>query len=278
MTPTIIRTIEALRAAVSKWRKATLSVGLAPTMGALHEGHLALVRQARCDCDRVIVTIFVNPRQFAPAEDLSAYPRTEQADVEKLADVGADVVFAPVAAEIYPPGFDTTILVGGPSADLETAFRPHFFGGVATVVAKLLLIGLPDRAYFGEKDFQQLLVVKKLVRDLNIPTEIVGCPTVREADGLALSSRNAYLDPAERRLAPRLYAVLAEAAERLRAGEPLAMVERWGRDMLAEDGFAVDYFEARDAETLAPPEPGRPLRLLTAARLGKTRLIDNLAV
>jgi pantoate--beta-alanine ligase len=277
-TPEILRTVAAMRAAVVRWRSDGDSVGLTPTMGALHEGHLALVRRARAENARVVATIFVNPRQFAEGEDFGGYPRNEEADLAKLAEAAVDAVFAPGAAEMYPPGFDSAVVVGGPAAGLESDFRPHFFRGVAAVVAKLLLIVLPDRAYFGEKDFQQLLVVKKLAADLNIPTDIVGCPTMREADGLALSSRNAYLDPAQRQIAPRLYAVLIDSAERLRAGAPAERVLERGREALAAAGFAVDYLEARDAETLARPAPGRPRRLLAAVRLGRTRLIDNVAV
>jgi pantoate--beta-alanine ligase len=278
--PETIRTVAALRERVSVWRREGLSVGMAPTMGALHEGHLALVQQAQRQTDRVLVTLFVNPSQFAPNEDLAAYPRDEESDREKLAALGADVLFAPSAAEIYPAGFDTQVIVGGPAAGLESDYRPHFFAGVATVVAKLLLIGLPDRAFFGEKDYQQLLVVKKLVRDLDIPTEIVGCPTVREADGLALSSRNAYLTPEERRRAPLLYRVLREIADGLRtSGSPRSVMAE-GRQKLENAGFSVDYLELRIAGTLAPVGEiaDVPFRLLVAARLGRTRLIDNIAV
>ncbi len=280
MTLETSRSISALRANVAAWRKEGLSVGMVPTMGALHAGHLALIREAKRQTERVVVTLFVNPAQFAPTEDLGAYPRSEDADRQKLAALAVDFLFAPPTAEVYPAGFDTKIVVGGPSAGLETDFRPHFFDGVATLVAKLLLAGLPDRAFFGEKDFQQLLVVKKLVRDLNIPTEIIGCPTVREADGLALSSRNAYLSSEERLRAPRLHAVLNEVATRLRAGEPPDAALGDGRKALAESGFAIDYLEVRNAETLAPVSDlkSEPLRLLVAAKLGRTRLIDNIAV
>jgi pantoate--beta-alanine ligase len=280
MKPELVRSIAALREKVAAWRAEHLSVGMVPTMGALHEGHLSLVREAQRQTDRVVVTLFVNPAQFAPTEDLGAYPRTEESDRQKLAALGGDVLFAPPASEIYPEGFDTRVVVGGPAAGLETDFRPHFFSGVATVVAKLLLAGLPDRAYFGEKDLQQLLVVKKLVRDLNIPTEIVGCATVREPDGLALSSRNAYLSPEERAVAPKLHASLQAAAARLRSGAPAADALAAARNELEAAGLAVDYFELRNAETLAPVPDGQrePLRLLGAARLGRTRLIDNVAV
>jgi len=279
MEPELIRTVAELRRRVAGWRAAGESVGMVPTMGALHAGHLTLVREAQRQSARVIVTLFVNPAQFAPNEDFASYPRTEASDREKLAALAVDVLFAPGRGEMYPPGFDTRIIVGGPAAGLESAFRPHFFAGVATVVTKLLLAGAPDRAFFGEKDFQQLLVVKQLVRDLNIPVAIVGCPTVREPDGLALSSRNVRLSPEERARAPALYAALQEAADRLRAGEAPASVLDGARRRVAAAGFILDYLELRDAETLAPArEVGRPLRLLAAARLGATRLIDNVAV
>jgi pantoate--beta-alanine ligase len=253
---------------------------MVPTMGALHAGHFSLVEASERSCSRSIVTLFVNPRQFAPSEDLAAYPRNEESDRRQLENRAVDVLFAPPTSEMYQAGFDTRILVGGPSVGLETEFRPDFFAGVATIVAKLLIAGLPDRAFFGEKDFQQLLVVKKLVADLGIPTEIVACPTVREADGLAMSSRNAYLAPRDRALAPTLYATLRSAAERLRMGDPGHEVLASGRDRLTAAGFAVDYLEFRNAETLAPvvDRDVEPLRLLAAARLAKTRLIDNIAV
>jgi len=279
MEPELIRTVAELRRRVAGWRAAGESVGMVPTMGALHAGHLTLVREAQRQSARVIVTLFVNPAQFAPNEDFASYPRTEASDREKLAALAVDVLFGPGRGEMYPPGFDTRIIVGGPAAGLESDFRPHFFAGVATVVTKLLLAGAPDRAFFGEKDFQQLLVVKQLVRDLNIPVAIVGCPTVREPDGLALSSRNVRLSPEERARAPALYAALQEAADRLRAGEAPASVLDGARRRVAAAGFILDYLELRDAETLAPArEVGRPLRLLAAARLGATRLIDNVAV
>lgn len=280
MKPETIRTICELRAGVSGWRQDGLSVGMAPTMGALHRGHLVLIETAQKQCDRVIVTLFVNPTQFAPSEDLSAYPRDEEADRRKLEALGVDLLFAPPTAEMYPAGFDLTVTIGGPSAGLETDFRPHHFAGVATIVAKLLIAGLPDRAYFGEKDFQQLLVVKKLVRDLGLPIEIVGCPTVRESDGLALSSRNAYLSKHERAQAPKLYATLEDVARRLHAGEAAASAISTGHAMLTNAGFAVDYLELRNAKTLAPVTGVKAgsLRLLVAAKLGRTRLIDNIAI
>jgi pantoate--beta-alanine ligase len=278
--PPVDRTIAALRERVSGWRSAGDTLAMVPTMGALHEGHLALVSAARELSRRVVVTIFVNPTQFAPNEDFGAYPRTEQSDLEKLARVGTDAVFGPSVAEMYPPGFATTVSVDGPSTGLETDFRPHFFAGVATVVSKLLLSCLPDAAIFGEKDYQQLLVVRRMVADLGLPVTIVGHPTLRETDGLAMSSRNAYLSPGERATAPRLNATLRAAAAAINAGSDAGAALATARADLVEAGFAVDYVEMRNAETLAPVANVRaePLRLLAAARLGKTRLIDNIAV
>jgi pantoate--beta-alanine ligase len=278
MKPEIVRTIVALREAVAAWRRECLTVGMVPTMGALHAGHLALIREAQRQCHRVVVTLFVNPTQFAPTEDLAAYPRDEASDRAKLAEVGVDFLFAPGVAEMYPAGFDTRITVGGPSAGLETDFRPHFFAGVATVVAKLLIAGVPDRAFFGEKDYQQLLVVKQLVRDLNIPTEIVGCPTVREPDGLAMSSRNAYLSPEERARAPRLHAIMERVVDRLREGGGPEQALAEGRRALEDAGFSVDYLALRNAETLKPIASigDERARLVAAVRLGEVRLIDNL--
>lgn len=280
MKPETVRSVRELRERVGAWHKAGLRVAMAPTMGALHRGHLALIEAAQRQSDRVVVTLFVNPTQFAPTEDLSAYPRDEEADRRKLTELGVDVLFAPPTAEMYPTGFDLELMVGGPSAGLETDFRPHHFSGVATIVAKLLIAGPPDCAFFGEKDYQQLLVVKKLVRDLGLPTEIVGCPTVREADGLALSSRNAYLSPEERAWAPKLYATLQDVAKTLRGGESVGDSVAAGRAALVSAGFALDYLEVRNAETLAPVSgvKAEPFRVLVAARLGKTRLIDNIAV
>ena len=281
MPPRIVRKIPALRAAVAAWRQRGSRIALVPTMGALHDGHLSLVRLARRRADRVIVSIFVNPAQFAPQEDFNRYPRAWKADLAKLTAEKADLVFAPAVAEVYPDGFATRIEPEGPAkAGLEDRFRPHFFGGVATVVAKLLIQAMPDLAIFGEKDFQQLLVIKRLALDLDIPVKIVGAPTIREKDGLALSSRNAYLSVEERRRAPMLHRVLAESAAAIRRGEPIDQVLARGRRALTDAGFAPDYLEARHAETLAPvvsPKDG-PIRLMVAAKLGATRLIDNLAV
>jgi pantoate--beta-alanine ligase len=281
MSPRLVRRIPALRAAVAAWRKRGSRIALVPTMGALHDGHLSLVRLARRRADRVMVSIFVNPAQFAPHEDFNRYPRAWKADLAKLTAEKAELVFAPAVTEVYPEGFATRIEPEGPAkAELEDKFRPHFFGGVATVVAKLLLEAMPDLAIFGEKDFQQLLVIKRLARDLDIPVKILGGPTVREKDGLALSSRNAYLSEEERRRAPMLHRVLAESAAAIWRGEPIDEVLARGRNTLIEAGFAPDYLEARHAETLAPVVSRKdgPVRLLVAAKLGATRLIDNLAV
>jgi pantoate--beta-alanine ligase len=268
-----------LRGAVRGYRATGHSIALVPTMGALHEGHLALVRLARRRARRVIVSIFVNPAQFAPQEDLTTYPRTVAADLAALAREKVDLVWAPATVTMYPDGFATRIEPqGAATAGLEDAFRPHFFAGVATVVGKLLIQCLPDLAVFGEKDFQQLKVVTRLAKDLDIPVKIVGVPTVREKDGLALSSRNAYLSPVERAVAPALYGALKIAAHRIASGELIARVMADGRADLARAGFSVDYFEARDAQSLAPAASERAgkLRLLAAAKLGNTRLIDNI--
>jgi pantoate--beta-alanine ligase len=279
--PPVVQTIADLRGWVRARRAAGERIGLVPTMGALHAGHLALVEAARRHAERVIVTIFVNPSQFGPTEDFSRYPRTLDADVEKLSRINADLVFAPSVSEIYPPGFATRVELDGPArADLEDHFRPAHFGGVATVVAKLLNQAQADAAVFGEKDYQQLLVIRRLARDLDIPTRILRAPTLREADGLALSSRNMYLSPEERRRAAALYRALSESARRITAGEEIGHVMSEAREMVAAAGFDIDYLEARHAETLARVVTTRdgPIRLLVAARLGATRLIDNLAV
>lgn len=250
-------------------------------MGALHEGHRSLVRLARARADRVVASVFVNPRQFGPAEDFAAYPRQEQADGAALAEEGCDLLFAPGADAMYPPGFATTVSVAGVSEPLDGAARPGHFAGVATVVAKLLIQCAPDVAVFGEKDYQQLLVIRRLVRDLDLPVEVLGAPIARAPDGLALSSRNAYLSEAERARAPAMHGALVGAASALARGAPVADVETEGREALEVAGFTdVDYFAAHDAGTLAPCDPGplvRPARVLAAARLGRTRLIDNVA-
>jgi pantoate--beta-alanine ligase len=274
-----VSTIAALSARIAGWRASGARVGLVPTMGALHEGHLSLVREMERSCQRVVVSIFVNPAQFAPHEDFDRYPRTLQADREKLAGA-ADLIFAPSVGEIYPAGFATKIDVGGPSGGLETDFRPHFFGGVATVVAKLLIAAMPDMAIFGEKDYQQLLVIRRLAADLALPIEIVGGAIMREADGLAMSSRNAYLSADERKVAGKLNLILKEVIAIMRGGSSIALAEAAGRDALLKTGFdSVDYFAVRDAGTLAKVDNiERPARILAAAKIGKTRLIDNMAI
>ena len=275
------RTVAHLRDQVATLRNAGKRIGFVPTMGALHEGHLALVGEARRRSDAVIASVFVNPTQFAAHEDLGTYPRQEARDAELLAGAGCSILFAPEAAEMYPQGFATSVQVGGPSEGLETDFRPHFFGGVAVVVAKLLNQVQADVAVFGEKDYQQLMVVRRMARDLDIPTEIVGAPTVRDAHGLALSSRNAYLSADELTVARRLNGTLREAGERAKAGEPVTAMEAAAAEALIEAGFArVDYVAIRRAEDLSAFSGAvdAPARILAAAWLGKTRLIDNLAV
>jgi len=278
----IVRTVADLRAQVRAWRSAGHRVGFVPTMGALHEGHLSLVRLARERADRVVASVFVNPTQFAPNEDFDAYPRNEAGDAALLAGAGCALMFAPTVAEMYPPGASTTVTVAGVSEPLDGQARPTHFAGVATVVTKLLNQCAPDVAVFGEKDYQQLQVIRRLVRDLDVPVEILGGPTARAADGLALSSRNAYLTEAERAAAPALNRALRAAADALRSGARVDAAEAAGMASILEAGFAsVDYFEARSAEDLARLGPGPiegPARLLTAARIGKTRLIDNIAV
>jgi pantoate--beta-alanine ligase len=280
-SPPVIRAVAPMRAFVSRALRKSETVALVPTMGALHKGHLELVRLARRRADRVVVSIFVNPTQFAPNEDFSSYPRTWDADIASLSKLSVDAVWAPDLATMYPSGFSTGIVPGGPAlAGLEDKFRPHFFGGVCTVVAKLLLQVAPDFAIFGEKDYQQFKVVTAMARDLDIPTRIVGLRTVRDKDGLALSSRNAYLTPAERAAAPTLYRVLTECAAKVKAGQPFAATLAESKAQIERAGFAVDYLEARHAETLAPATTltDGPVRLLVAARLGRTRLIDNIGV
>jgi pantoate--beta-alanine ligase len=277
----IVTTAAELRAALASIRHAgsgPARIGMVPTMGALHAGHVSLVEEARKQAGHVLVSIFVNPAQFAPNEDFDSYPRTLDADLKKL-DGQADIVFTPTAREIYPDGFATSISVGGPSAGLETDFRPHFFAGVAAVVAKLLIAAMPDVAVFGEKDYQQLLVIRRLVRDLALPVEITGAATLREADGLALSSRNAYLDPADRKIAARLNVILKDAAAQARTGD-LRAAEATAIEALWKAGFShVDYVAIRDAQTLEHITVlDRPARILAAAKVGKTRLIDNMSI
>lgn len=275
-----IRDLNALRTTTAAFREAGESVALVPTMGALHAGHMALVAEARLRADHVVASIFVNPRQFGANEDLSTYPRREAGDARMLEEAGAAILWAPGVEAMYPQGYGTTIAVAGVSEGLCGASRPGHFDGVATVVAKLLAQVAPDVALFGEKDFQQLAVIRRMVRDLDIDAEIVGVPTQRDADGLALSSRNAYLDEAERMAARALPRALGEAARALQQGADVAATLAAGIERLAAAGFdPVDYFELRDDETLAPLEAlDRPARLLAAARIGRTRLIDNLAV
>jgi pantoate--beta-alanine ligase len=278
--PNVVKTVKRLRATLEPMRRKGQRIALVPTMGALHEGHLTLVRAAKRRADRVVVSIFVNPAQFGPKEDFSRYPRTWNADLAKLAAEKVDLVFAPSAAEMYPEGFSTRVMLDGPARGLETDFRPHFFTGVATVVAKLLIAALPDLAIFGEKDYQQLLVVKRMSADLGLPVGILGIPTVREKDGLALSSRNAYLSDAERAAAPTLYRVLQTTAASIRNGAPIGPTLARGRRSIGAAGFKLDYLEARHAATLGPATSRKdgPIRLLVAARIGGTRLIDNLGV
>lgn len=278
----IVRTVVELRAQVRAWRAAGETVAMTPTMGALHEGHLSLVRLARTRADRVVASIFVNPAQFGPNEDFERYPRDEGGDARLLASAGCDLLYAPDVSQIYPPGYATKVSVSGVSEPLDGAARPGHFDGVATVVAKLLNQAQPDVAVFGEKDFQQLQLIRRLALDLDIPVEIIGAPIARDADGLALSSRNAYLSAAERPIAGMMNKVLADAAARLRAGDSVEKVEATGRAALERHGFdRVDYFEVRQVEDLSPadgpPYEGR-VRIFAAAHLGKTRLIDNMAV
>lgn len=276
-----VRDVPSLRHAVAAWRREGKRIGLVPTMGALHEGHLSLVRAAKERCDRVVASLFVNPKQFAPHEDFERYPRDEEADAKLLAAAGCDLLFAPPPTAMYPEGHSTSVIVANVSTPLEGEMRPHFFGGVATVVTKLLLQALPDVAFFGEKDYQQLLVIKRLATDLDIPVEITGCNTVREHDGLAMSSRNAYLNPDERRIAGRLNVLLHDAIKAIRSGEmSIAEAEADAARHLIAAGFTcVDYVAVRDAATLEPiASLARPARILAAAWLNKTRLIDNLPV
>jgi pantoate--beta-alanine ligase len=275
----IVRTVAELRATVRGWRADGRRVALVPTMGFLHQGHLSLVRLGHARADRVVASLFVNPTQFAPSEDFEAYPRDEANDAALLASAGCDLLYAPSLDEMYPASFSTTVSVAGVSAPMDGLARPTHFAGVATIVTKLLTQCRPDVAIFGEKDYQQLLVIKRLARDLDLAVEIVGAPTVREPDGLALSSRNSYLTAEERGVAPQLNAALRSAGEALRAGASVAEVEADGLAALAAAGFGkVDYFEVRGAEDLARLGPGpvdAPARVFVAARLGKARLIDN---
>ncbi len=276
----IIRTVAELRPIVRGWKAAGEKVGVVPTMGALHDGHLSLARAGKQDCERVITTIFVNPKQFNNPEDLKKYPRTEEADVALLSSVGVDVVFIPQPEEVYPEGFITTVSVGGVSEPLEGRMRPGHFDGVATVVTKLFGMTMADRGYFGQKDWQQLQVVLRLVRDLNLPIKIVGCETIRETDGLAMSSRNVRLTAQGRAVAGVLYSAITAAAEDIRAGQSDRMAIREAAEKVRAAGFdRVEYIELRDAETLMPSDdPQKPRRMLAAAWLDGVRLIDNIPV
>lgn len=277
----IIRTVNDLRKQTAKWREAGKSIALVPTMGALHEGHLSLVKLAAKKADKVVVSIFVNPAQFGPNEDLARYPRDEAGDLKKLSTSGCDLVWAPSDAEMYPDGFSTRVQPGTAAEGLEGAFRPHHFGGVATVCCKLFSQVTPDVAVFGQKDYQQLCVLLQMVRDLNLPLKITGAPTRREKDGLAMSSRNAYLTPEEREIAPRLYAALSELADRIGSGADIVSSVANTKLKIKAAGFQkIDYVDVRDAETLQTVDAvsGRPLRILAAVWLGKTRLIDNAGI
>jgi pantoate--beta-alanine ligase len=280
-SPLIVRTIPALRRALDRISAKNATTALVPTMGALHEGHVSLVRLAKRRARKVIVSIFVNPTQFAPSEDFNSYPRTWKADIARLAAENVDLVWNPDVKTMYPDGFATTILTGGPATvGLEDRSRPHFFRGVTTVVGKLFAQCRPDFAIFGEKDFQQLRVIARMARDLDLGVKVVGSRTVRERDGLAMSSRNIYLSPEERRAAPELYRAMKESARRLREGEDIEAAIAVGTQLLKAAGLTVDYFEIRHGETLAPIASAKngPVRILVAAKIGQTRLIDNLGV
>jgi pantoate--beta-alanine ligase len=280
-SPMIVRTVPALRRALEGLRAKKATLAMVPTMGALHDGHMSLVRLAKRRATRVVVSIFVNPAQFAPSEDFSSYPRTWKADVARLAAENVDLIWNPDVKTMYPNGFATRIQTEGPAvAGLEDRFRPHFFGGVTTVVGKLFTQVRPDIAVFGEKDFQQLRVIARMAGDLDLGVKVVGSRTVRERDGLAMSSRNVYLSPEQRQVAPELYRAMQESARRLRAGDDIAAAMAGGAEIITGAGFALDYFEARHAETLAPIASVQdgPVRILVAAKIGKTRLIDNIGV
>ncbi len=275
--PPIVRTVKDLRAQVAKWRQAGETVALVPTMGAIHAGHLSLIGIAKAQANRVVVSIFVNPTQFGPREDFKTYPRDEAADIETLGEAGAQLIYVPSVEDMYPPGSATRVSVPDLTEDLCGAARPQHFQGVATVVTTLLLQCAPDIVLFGEKDYQQLLMIKRLVRDLSIPVRVVSGPTLREGDGLALSSRNAYLSPDQRKIAPLLYRVISAIAADLAEGSGADDAALAGRLKLEAEGFRVDYVAVRDAETLVPlsgPLKGRA-RVLAAVNLGATRLIDN---
>jgi pantoate--beta-alanine ligase len=276
----VARTVAELRSAVADWRRTGKTVALVPTMGALHPGHLALIAHARSRATRIVASIFVNPTQFGPNEDFSRYPRDETGDAAKLAAASCDLLYAPDAAEMYPESFSTTVSAGALAEPLDGRFRPGHFAGVATVVTKLLLQTRPLLACFGEKDYQQLQIIRRVTRDLDIDCRIEGVPIVRESDGLALSSRNAYLSPEERRVAPALHRVLTEAVAQFARGAAPQEIAAAGTAKLLQAGFTkVDYVELVDAESLQPlVSRDRPGRALAAAWLGKTRLIDNEAM
>ena len=275
----IARTVRDLRTRTAVWRAAGESIALVPTMGAIHAGHLSLVRLADELADRVVTSLFVNPLQFGPREDFHAYPRDEARDAQVLADAGSDLLYAPDTSEMYPAGFSTTVHVGDLTEDLCGASRPNHFDGVATVVSKLLLQCTPDKAIFGEKDYQQLLIIRRFVRDLNLAVDIIGGAIVREADGLALSSRNAYLSADERKIAPLLHETIQQTAADLAQGRGADDAAEAARFKLEAAGFRVDYVAIRDPETLKPLHgPVATARVLAAAHLGKTRLIDNVPV
>ncbi|WP_158811536.1 pantoate--beta-alanine ligase [Beijerinckia sp. L45] len=277
---TIVSDLAGLRARVAAWHAQGESVALVPTMGALHDGHMELAREGKRRADRVVLTIFVNPTQFAPNEDFTTYPRSLEADCARFDAVGGDLVYAPETSQIYPSGFATTISVAGPAiVGLEDRFRPTHFAGVATIVAKLLIQAQPDVALFGEKDFQQLCVIWQMAGDLDLPVTIVGVPVVRDRDGLALSSRNVYLDAGERAVAPLLYATLTRCAAAIIETGAIEPNLEAARAALTSAGFVIDYLEARHTETLLPLEDAmKSGRILVAARLGRTRLIDNVAI
>ena len=276
----IVHTVEDLRAEVKGWRNSRETVGLVPTMGALHEGHLSLVRLSRARAMRTCVTLFVNPKQFGMNEDLKIYPRDEENDISKLTHEGVDLLFKPSIDVMYPPSFTTSVSVDGLGNILEGKARPGFFDGVATVVTKLLMQSLPDFAFFGEKDFQQLMVVKQLTRDLDIPVRVVAAPTIRDEDGLALSSRNTYLNLNERKIAPILHGTISQVAEQVSRGADLSDQIAWGGEQLLKAGFSsVDYLTIRDIETFEEVQDNtRPARVLAAAMLGQARLIDNVLI
>lgn len=279
--PLLLNTLSDLRDYVVGLRRNGKTIGFVPTMGALHDGHLHLAHTALTACDNCIVSIFVNPKQFAPHEDFDKYPRNLDHDRALCGSVGVDAIFAPSVDVMYPPNFQTQVTLGGIAAPLEGECRPHFFAGVATVVTRLLLLVGADQAFFGEKDYQQLQVIKALARDLAIPTHIVGVATVRDdATGLALSSRNAYLTTEERAIAITLNRTLFAMADKIRAVVDINTVEEWGLQQLRQNGFGkIDYLTVRDATTLTPPHTAtESLRILAAAWLGSTRLIDNIGV